>query len=74
MRAAGVCGTETGEVSGIIREGDASGDGPVDPLESGYVLARFGCPVGEGDESCARLVFGLLRPSLGSIAPFSVVA
>ncbi|MCH7700755.1 MAG: hypothetical protein IID37_03610, partial [Planctomycetes bacterium] len=27
-------------------------DGTVDPLDSGYVLARFGCPVGTGDPSC----------------------
>ena len=33
-------------------EGDANGDGTVDPLDSGFVLARFGCPVGEGDPSC----------------------
>ncbi|MCH7703405.1 MAG: VCBS repeat-containing protein, partial [Planctomycetes bacterium] len=33
-------------------EGDANGDGAVDPLDSGYVLARFGCPVGTGDPSC----------------------
>ena len=33
-------------------EGDANGDGAVDPLDSGYVLARFGCPVGSGDPSC----------------------
>ena len=33
-------------------EGDADGDGLVDPLDSGYVLARFGCPVGEGDPDC----------------------
>ncbi|MCH7703114.1 MAG: hypothetical protein IID37_15650, partial [Planctomycetes bacterium] len=33
-------------------EGDANGDGVVDPLDSGYVLARFGCPVGTGDPSC----------------------
>ncbi len=26
--------------------------GLVDPLDSGYVLARFGCPVGTGDPSC----------------------
>jgi len=32
--------------------GDANGDGTVDPLDSGYVLARFGCPVGTGDPSC----------------------
>ena len=33
-------------------EGDANGDGSVDPLDSGYVLARFGCPVGTGDPDC----------------------
>ncbi len=33
-------------------EGDANGDGTVDPLDSGYVLARFGCPVGTGDPGC----------------------
>jgi len=32
--------------------GDANGDGLVDPLDSGFVLARFGCAVGEGDPSC----------------------
>lgn len=32
--------------------GDANGDGLVDPLDSGFVLARFGCPVGEGDPEC----------------------
>ncbi|MCH7720788.1 MAG: hypothetical protein IH988_07335 [Planctomycetes bacterium] len=24
----------------------------MDPLDSGYVLVRFGCPVGTGDPSC----------------------
>ena len=33
-------------------EGDANGDGTVDPLDSGFVLARFGCPVGTGDPNC----------------------
>ena len=33
-------------------EGDANDDGTVDPLDSGFVLARFGCPVGEGDPNC----------------------
>ncbi|MCH7701134.1 MAG: hypothetical protein IID37_05560, partial [Planctomycetes bacterium] len=33
-------------------EGDANGDGIVDPLDSGFVLARFGCEVGGGDPSC----------------------
>ena len=35
-----------------VCEGDANGDGTVDPLDSGYVLSRFGCPVGTGDPSC----------------------
>jgi len=35
-----------------ICEGDANGDGTVDPLDSGYVLARFGCSVGTGDPNC----------------------
>ena len=33
-------------------EGDANGDGVVDPLDSGFVLARFGCEVGVGDPDC----------------------
>ncbi|MCH7703198.1 MAG: PKD domain-containing protein, partial [Planctomycetes bacterium] len=33
-------------------EGDANGDGVVDPLDTGFVLARFGCPVGTGDSGC----------------------
>lgn len=33
-------------------EGDANGDGLVDPLDSGFVLARFGCDVGTGDPNC----------------------
>ena len=33
-------------------EGDANGDGLVDPLDSGFVLARFGCEVGGGDPGC----------------------
>ncbi|MCH7701101.1 MAG: choice-of-anchor B family protein [Planctomycetes bacterium] len=41
------------DVSAILPcQGDANGDGVVDPLDSGYVLARFGCPVGTGDSSC----------------------
>ena len=39
-------------LDGGICEGDANGDGLVDPLDSGFVLARFGCPVGTGDPSC----------------------
>ena len=37
---------------GMECDGDANGDGTVDPLDSGYVLARFGCPVGTGDANC----------------------
>lgn len=33
-------------------DGDANGDGVVDPLDSGYVLARFGCDVNAGDPGC----------------------
>jgi len=33
-------------------EGDANADGVVDPLDAGYVLARFGCLVGTGDPAC----------------------
>jgi hypothetical protein len=40
------------EVAEPVCEGDANGDGTVDPLDSGYVLARFGCPVGTGDPDC----------------------
>ena len=33
-------------------EGDANGDGTVDPLDVGFVLARFGCTVGGGNPNC----------------------
>ena len=33
-------------------EGDVNRDGTVDPLDSGFVLSRFGCPVGEGHPGC----------------------
>ena len=33
-------------------EGDANGDGMVDPIDAGFVLARLGCPVGTGDPDC----------------------
>lgn len=33
-------------------EGDANGDGTVDPLDTGFVLSRFGCIVGAGDPDC----------------------
>ena len=33
-------------------EGDVNGDGTVNPLDSGFVLARFGCPVNTGDPAC----------------------
>lgn len=35
-----------------VCEGDVNDDGTVDPLDSGFVLARFGCSVGTGDPSC----------------------
>lgn len=41
-----------GSAGGAPCEGDANGDGVVDPLDSGFVLARFGCPVGTGDPLC----------------------
>ena len=40
------------ESAGGDCEGDANGDGVVDPLDSGFVLARFGCSVGTGDPDC----------------------
>ena len=33
-------------------EGDANADGVVDPLDAGFVLARFGCSVDTGDPKC----------------------
>ncbi|MCH7700602.1 MAG: hypothetical protein IID37_02830 [Planctomycetes bacterium] len=33
-------------------DGDANGDSLVDPLDTGFVLARFGCDVGTGDPDC----------------------
>lgn len=33
-------------------DGDANGDGVVNPLDSGFVLSRFGCEVDAGDEGC----------------------
>ena len=33
-------------------EGDANDDGTVDPLDAGYLLARLGCAVGQGDRDC----------------------
>ena len=36
----------------ISCDGDANCDGSVDPLDSGFVLARFGCSVGTGDPGC----------------------
>ena len=32
--------------------GDANEDGVVDPLDSGFVMARFGCDVGVGNPGC----------------------
>jgi hypothetical protein len=33
-------------------EADTNGDGTIDPLDGGYVLARLGCFVGAGDAEC----------------------
>ena len=40
------------ECENLPCEGDANGDGVVDPLDTGFVLARFGCLVGGGDSEC----------------------
>ncbi|MCH7720414.1 MAG: hypothetical protein IH988_05415 [Planctomycetes bacterium] len=36
----------------VVCDGDANDDGTVDPLDSGFVMARFGCAVGTGDPNC----------------------
>ncbi|MCH7701541.1 MAG: hypothetical protein IID37_07620 [Planctomycetes bacterium] len=46
-----ICNSAIGIGDGCC-EGDANADGTVDPLDGGYVLARFGCPVGTGDLTC----------------------
>ncbi len=47
------CDPETGLCShDSTCEGDANSDCTVDPLDSGYVLARFGCSVGTGNADC----------------------
>ena len=33
-------------------DGDVNGDWTVDPLDSGFILARLGCDVGAGDPNC----------------------
>lgn len=40
------------ECESFTCDGDANGDGLVDSLDSGFVLARFGCEVGGGDPGC----------------------
>lgn len=35
--------------SELICEGDANNDGTVDPLDAGFVLARFGCNIADAD-------------------------
>lgn len=35
-------------------EGDANGDGSVDPLDAGFVLSRLGCAVNAGDPDCDK--------------------
>jgi hypothetical protein len=43
---------ERATVAAPLGEGDVNGDGLVDPLDSGYVQARFGCAVATGDVAC----------------------
>lgn len=33
---------------------DLDGNGTIDPSDSNFVMARFGCPVGTGDDACDR--------------------
>ena len=40
------------QVQDVPCEGDVNGDGMVDPLDIGFILARFGCLVGTGDPNC----------------------
>ena len=40
------------ECEDLTCEGDVNDDGLVDPLDAGFVLARFGCDVGTGDPDC----------------------
>lgn len=39
-------------INGDDCEGDANGDGTVDPLDTGFILSRFGCDVGGADPTC----------------------
>ncbi len=53
----GVGGSENPFVINLVPpseecDGDANGDGTVDPLDSGFVLSRFGCEVDAGDPDC----------------------
>lgn len=34
--------------------GDVNEDGVIDPLDVGFILSRFGCPVGTGDPECDK--------------------
>jgi hypothetical protein len=36
----------------ITCSGDANGDGDIDPLDAGYIQARFNCGVFQGDPEC----------------------
>ena len=38
--------------SALALDGDVNGDGAVNPLDIGFVVSRFGCPVGTGDPNC----------------------
>ncbi|MCH7721403.1 MAG: sulfatase-like hydrolase/transferase [Planctomycetes bacterium] len=43
---------ELDTLTASVCQGDANNDGTVDPLDTGFVLARFGCSVGTGDPTC----------------------
>lgn len=43
---------ELDNLTPLACDGEANGDRVVDPLDTGFVLTRFGCPVGEGDPEC----------------------
>jgi len=47
-----VCTDDCPDEPPVVCEGDANADNVVDPLDSGYVLSRFGCSVGTGDPAC----------------------
>lgn len=50
MAVAGATTSLTIDVLSCV--GDLNGDDMIDPLDVGFVLSRFGCPVGTGDSNC----------------------